>query len=255
MMLVIGVLRFTPLSPTDLQNSLQNVLPEVLQPLLDYMIQELFTVESTAVLSITAIAALWSASKGVYSFHRGINKVYQVRETRSFLLVRLRCAFYTVLLLAALILTALLHVLEQHLRVFMAGRGTPLFRVLSAIFSMKYTIIVLLLTLLFSSIYVLFPNKKVRFSDSLPGAFTSAVLWVVFSQLFTYYVSRFGNYSLYYGSLSIIAVTMLWLYVCMLILFYGGVLNCMLTELRQASLARRAASAESEPQHKPSSQP
>ncbi len=47
----------------------------------------------------------------------------------------------------------------------------------------------------------------------------------MFTRLFTLYVARFGNYSLYYGSLSTIAVAMLWLYVCMLILFCGGMLN------------------------------
>ena len=54
-------------------------------------------------------------------------------------------------------------------------------------------------------------------------------------------METFGNYSLYYGSLSTIAMAMLWLYVCMLILFCGGMLNRALqvsAQERKERLAR-----------------
>lgn len=232
-MLVIGLLQYTPLSADDLQQALSNVLPEALQPLLDYMIRELFSDESAAVLSATAVAALWTATKGVYSFQRGINKVYHAKETRSSLLVRLRCMLYTALFLFALILTAVLHLFERRLRGFLQTQTAPLFRALSAVLAMKYVIIVCVLTLFFSVLYAVFPNRKLPYASSLPGAFGAAVVWVVFSQLFSYYVGRFGNFSLYYGSLSLIALAMLWLYACMLFLFYGGVLNFELFRLRE----------------------
>ena len=235
-MLLIGLLQYTPLRPDDLQQVLSQVLPEALQPLLDYMIRELYSEGSAATISLTAIAALWTATKGVYSFQRGINRVYHAKETRSALRVRLRCMLYTVLFLLSLIVTAVLHLFEQRLRSFLEGQTAPLYRALSAVISMKYVIIVCFLTLFFSMLYAVFPNRKTAYAATLPGAFGAAVVWVVFSQLFSFYVSRFGNFSLYYGSLSLIALAMLWLYACMLFLFYGGVLNCELVKLRQKRL-------------------
>ncbi len=45
---------------------------------------------------------------------------------------------------------------------------------------------------------------------------------------------------MYYRSLSTIAMAMLWLYVCMLILFCGGMLNCAIKASAQERKARRA---------------
>lgn len=236
-MLLIGLLQYTPLSPDDLQQVLSKVLPDALQPLLDYMIRELFSGESAAALSFTAIAALWTATRGVYSFQRGINKVYRARETRNVLLVRLRCMLYTVLFLFSLIATAVLHLFERRLRLFLQTQTAPFFRVLSAVLTMKYVIVVCFLTAFFSVLYAVFPNRRLSYSSTLPGAFGAAVLWVVFSQLFSFYVGRFGNFSLYYGSLTLIALAMLWLYACMLFLFYGGLLNYELFRLREKRLS------------------
>ena len=91
---------------------------------------------------------------------------------------------------------------------------------------------VLGLTGLFTATYCVLPNCSVRLGASLPGAFVTAVLWVLFSQLFTLYAERFGNYSLYYGSLSIIAMTMLWLYACIFLFYCGAVLNRQLERRR-----------------------
>lgn len=53
-------------------------------------------------------------------------------------------------------------------------------------------------------------------------------------------LSSIRRFFYYYGSLSTIAMAMLWLYVCMLILFCGGMLNCAIKVSRQERKARRA---------------
>ena len=74
------------------------------------------------------------------------------------------------------------------------------------------------------------PNRKNRFSDSLPGAILASVGWLIFTQLFSLYVEHFGGYSNIYGSVYAVALSMLWLYCCLSILFYGGALNRLLME-------------------------
>ena len=85
-------------------------------------------------------------------------------------------------------------------------------------------------------LYCIFPNRPVRAASALPGAFSAAVLWMLFTRLFSTYAERFGHYSLYYGSLSVMALAMLWLYICMFLLFCGGILNC---ELERRAAAKR----------------
>lgn len=232
MMLLIGLLQYTPLTPTDLQNALSGFVPAALSPLLDYMTQELFVLNSIGILSFSAVFAVWSSSRGVYSLIRGINKVYHVQETRSYIVLRLRSALDTILLLLALIATLILHLFGQELCERLKNVGLFF---LASIFHMNHIFIFIVLVCLFSLFYTRFPNQKQRLSHALPGAVATAFGWIVFSSLFTFYVSKIGNYSIYYGSLSIIALTMLWLYICLCMFFYGGMLNYYLSKKHTAS--------------------
>lgn len=225
MLLLISLLQYTPLTPTDLQKLLSGFLPSALSPLLDYMTQELFATTSVGLVSFSAVFAVWSSSRGVYSLIRGIDRVYRVQETRSYLLLRLRSAFDTVLLLLALIATLILQLFGRELGVRLSRIGLPF---LARLFHANHFFIFLVLIALFSVFYTRFPNRKQQLSDALPGAAVTALGWIVFSMLFTLYVSKTGDYSFYYGSLSVLAMTMLWLYGCMCLFFYGGMLNYFL---------------------------
>jgi membrane protein len=59
----------------------------------------------------------------------------------------------------------------------------------------------------------------------LPVAFLASSGWLIFSHLFSIYVENFSNYATVYGSVYAMAVSMLWLYFCISIVFYGGLLN------------------------------
>ena len=233
MMLVIGLLQFTPLSPGELERMLGHLSPASLSPLLDYMIRELFAVNAATLLPVSAVTALWVASKGVYCLYRGLGKVYTARETRHPAIVRLRSLLFTLLLLLALVTVGVLMLFGRSLLQSLQASDAPAARIAELLVHRKYTLTVMLLTALFSTIYTVLPNRPIRYSSSLPGAFGSAVAWVVFTHAFSLYVDRFGNYSLYYGSLSVMAMAMLWLYTCMYILLCGGILNCELERLQK----------------------
>ena len=242
-MLLISLLQLSSISANELEILLKGLVPESLSGLVEYLVQELFASHSMAVLSASAAAALWMSSKGVYSLHRGLNKVYNQGVTRSSLLVRLECILFTLLLFAALLVLVVLQMLRHDLLVSMLEGDSRLGSLLSRLLALRLPITFLLLTLLFAGLYCVFPHQKQRFLDSLPGAAAAGALWMGFTKLFTLYVENFGNYSLYYGSLSTIAIAMLWLYVCMLILFCGGMLNRALQVAAQERRARRAEEA------------
>ena len=77
------------------------------------------------------------------------------------------------------------------------------------------------------------PNRRNRFADSLPGALLASIGWLVFSDLYSIYVEHFSNYANLYGSVYAVALSMLWLYCCISIVFYGGALNRYLMDNRR----------------------
>jgi YihY family inner membrane protein len=79
------------------------------------------------------------------------------------------------------------------------------------------------LSVLFAMIYAYIPNEKLKFREQLTGAMFSAIGWSVFSWCFSIYVSRMG--AGIYGSLSVIILVMIWMYVCMYIVMIGAYLN------------------------------
>ena len=79
--------------------------------------------------------------------------------------------------------------------------------------------------MVFTALYMVLPNRRNRFWSSLPGATVAAVGWQVFSNLFSIYVQRLNVYTNIYGSVYALALGMLWLYICVTIVLFGGVLN------------------------------
>lgn len=182
-----------------------------------------------AVLSVTTIAALWSASRGLIGIINGLNRIHRVKETRGFLRLRLSAMVYMLLFIAAVLAALLLLVFGQSILDRLAA-AFPFFEQVSGVlFSMRWVIGFCLLILFFLFVYAALPIQKSRPFSKLPGAVFSAAGWLGFSALYSLYVNRFANYSYVYGSLATIALLILWLYICMFILFLGEELNVMLS--------------------------
>ena len=168
---------------------------------------------------------LLGAMSGVYYIQVGINAIYGCEEKRSYLMRRLMSMLYMIFLLIALIFTLLILGFGQEVALFLASQSVPVLNFIAEIMQFRGLILLLLLSLLFCIVYCVFPNQKVPLRKALPGAVLAALGWLVFTLGFSIYARYFSNYSVLYGSLSMIALGMLWLYVCISILFYGCVLN------------------------------
>ncbi len=72
------------------------------------------------------------------------------------------------------------------------------------------------------------PNRKMTLREALPGSIVIFVLWILFSWLFSLYVTYAARYSLLYGSLCGVIVLLLWLYFFGVLLMVGAELNGIL---------------------------
>ncbi len=108
-MLLMALLKQLPFSTEELFVFSQTFFPKSFSDFFQATVTEIPTLSSGAIISISAVTALWSASRGVYSIVSGLNSVYDVQETRSYIKTRLLALFYTFSFL--IILVALLLVL------------------------------------------------------------------------------------------------------------------------------------------------
>jgi membrane protein len=67
--------------------------------------------------------------------------------------------------------------------------------------------------------------RRQTWRDVVPGAVMSAVVWFVTTLAFGWYVTRFADYTIIYGSLGTAVATLVWLYITALAVFLGAEYN------------------------------
>ena len=228
LMLLVGLLPFIGYSQADLLGVMDGLVPQVLYPLIERVITDMSSNSTGALLSVTALVAIWSSSRSVNCIHLGLNSIYGLKENRPYLVRRLTEMLYMLFLLAALLLTLIAHGFGQEIATFCARQTVPILRLVARILQFRGLILLILLTALFTAIFCTLPNKKLRIRSAFPGAALAALGWLIFTRVFSYYARISNSYSTLYGSLSTIAMGMFWLYICISILFYGSILNLWL---------------------------
>lgn len=232
LVLMLGLLRYTVLKPADLLDFLAGFLPDALHGYAWNLISGGYANTTRTVVSLSALAALWSAGKGIYGLMKGLNAVYGVTEHRGWLRTRLLCAVYMVLFLLVLLLTLVLHVFGNTLAQFLQHRGGSFAWLGEDLLGLRYFLLVAVQTVLFAAAFMYLPGRNNGFWESLPGALFGSFGWMTVSGLFGVYVEEFSGYTNIFGPVGGVALTMLWLYICVNTLFYGGVLNRYLKKIR-----------------------
>ncbi len=225
LVLLLSLLRYTGLEVSHFTDMLAGFLPEALMPYAKRLILSTYQNTTGTLVSISAVTALWSASRGIYGLLTGLNSVYGVKEDRGYLYTRSVSVFYTFAFLLVLLLTLVLHVFGKTLTHFLEIADTPVLDFLAGVVDLRFFLLLFAQTVLFTAMFTVLPNRKIRIRDSIPGAVLASIGWLVFSNLYSIYVERFATLSNVYGSVYAVALSMLWLYCCVSIVFYGGALN------------------------------
>lgn len=229
-MFLLTLFRYLPISESMLLEMCRDVFPPAFRSFVISIIMEIYNKSTNTLLSVTVLTALWSASRGFLAIIKGLNLVYDIRETRNYFHLRIIAAIYTLIFALLLLVTLIVLVfgnrLYQEIAVFNPLLGSLLAPVVNTRTLMGFFI----LFIFFLILYLFVPNRKSSILGELPGALIASISWIGFSYLYSIYIDHFGNYSYTYGSLTAIVLLMLWLYFCMFILFIGGEINSLFAE-------------------------
>lgn len=89
--------------------------------------------------------------------------------------------------------------------------------------------------LMFTSIYLVMPPVKVRFSHALTGGIIAAVLWEITRRVMVWYYSYISMINIIYGSITITVVALLFIEVIAIILLLGAQVIAELEQIRDES--------------------
>lgn len=240
-MLLLSLSRLVaPAFVEDMIRIIRSLIPGDAAQLFDRICMEIGEKSDLPIISTAAVTTLWSASRGVSAVIRGVSEVYETPSRGAFIVNIIRSLIYTVVFVAAIIITLYLLVFDSSVRgaLFSARRAG----VVASIFKFKWIILFVVLTLFFSVVYyvvskgVFFTSfyknisKKAPrgFVKQMPGAAMAALGWILFSFFYSLYFKYLSKFSYLYGSLAAVVFLMLWIYFCIVILLAGAELNKLL---------------------------
>ena len=223
LMLLCSILPYTPVTEANLMNAARQITPEAMHALVTSIIADVYD-KSIGIISVTAIATLWSAGKGVLALLRGLNAVNDVEENRNYLLLRLAACLYIVLLLAAVLLSLLIMVFGNSIIGLIEDIIPQTSYLFDLLLHFRSLFVWAVLTVVIALMYTYVPGGKLGFKMQLPGAVFAAVAWSVMTWAFSIYIDVFNGFTTY-GNLTTIIILMLWLYAAMYIIMAGAYMN------------------------------
>lgn len=220
-------------------------LPPEVAEVLETPVREILLEQRPGLLTVSVIGTLWVASSGFEALRAGLNEAYDIEEPRAFWWRRLQSLAFTLLSAVAILAATIAVVLGPLVwRLVEWLLELPLPTVWQLLYgAFRYSLAGGVLLAVIWALYYFLPNRPMRKRDALPGAGVAVVLWTVTASLFSWYLTNLGRFSVTYGSLGGIVLSLFFFYVSAAIFIFGAEINAATRRLAARAAAGALAQA------------
>jgi len=167
------------------------------------------------------------ASNGPHSMIIGANTIYKV-EDREYLFRRIKSIFMTIILVLLFIFILVVPAFGDFI-VSLIVDFIPNIKIGNVIHMgyniLKYPISLLIVYFFIKLLYTMAPDVKIKSSETTAGAIFTTFGWIISTEVYSFYVSYFARYNLFYGSVANLLILFLWIYLLSYIFVLGMILN------------------------------
>ena len=173
---------------------------------------------------IVALAiSVWGANAGTKSIFDALNLIYKEEEKRNFIRLNAQSLLFTFGSVVFLCLAAGSVVVIPAVLAAVGFSGNFWSNLLLLA---RWPMLMLVIMFGLSCLYRFGPSRtKPEWKWVSPGSLIAAVIWLLGSLLFSYYVSHFANYNATYGSLGAVIGFISWLWLSALVVLLGAEIN------------------------------
>jgi membrane protein len=183
-------------------------------------------VDNARTMTGTGIAALAvTAVMLLMRIHTAFNMIWRVREPRPILV---RFLIYWAMLTVGPILLGLSISISGYVFAMVQTSGVEAFGV--AALRISRIAAILLNILAFSLVFVVLPNRSIRWLHGIAGAAVAALLFEGLKLVFAAYVEAFPSYQFIYGALAAIPIFLVWMYCVWIVVLFGAEVAAGLAE-------------------------
>src|SRR5215208_4983541 len=166
--------------------------------------------------------SLWSANAGMKALFDALNVAYDEEEKRGFFALNLASLTFT-LGAIAFVLLAVGGIVVIPIVLNFIGLGPVVEWIL---WLARWPALLLVIITGLAVLYRYGPSRdKAEWRWITPGSIFAALVWIVASMLFSWYVSNFANYNETYGSLGAVIGFMTWMWLSTTIVLVGAEVN------------------------------
>ena len=223
--LIISIVSF--LIPADIYTIFEgDAIPQEIRGVIQEVIAQLLATQKVSLLSISALIALWTASRGSDALRAGIERVYEVPRSKKILKQQALSIVNTFILIVVILVNVVVLLFGEAIT-----KALYLINIVDALVEAGPVILFVVMCFVFDIIYTSTAkhskNEHIRsgIKSHMPGAFFATIGWMLFSYGYSLYIRYFPSASAIYGSLTAVCLIMLWLYVCVIILLMGAEIN------------------------------
>ena len=224
---------YAPAATEEALEGLSALVPAQALKIVRATLNEIAFANRSNMISLGMIFTIWTASAGFAALARGFNKAYDVEETRGFLRVRALSLVFVPLVSLGIVLEAAAVVFGNVLLCGAPGAECRSPAANALLHALRLALPLVTMTLIFSLLYAVIPNRRQTFRQVLPGAAFASVAWALASLGFSFYVDRFADYARHYGSLGGVMILLVWLYLSSVVLLVGSEINAELIESKE----------------------
>jgi len=190
-------------------------LDQLVADLVQRVGESIENIPNTGIAIFSLMLLTYAAISMLVEIERAFNQIYHAPFGRKW--IKRFFLYWTALTLGSGLIVATFYVGELMKAYAISLAGSTGF--LAAVAGFFVTVAIT--TLLFFTSYTTMPNARVRWRSALAGAAVAAIIWELGKWGFGSYIQYSVGYARFYGSLALLPLFLLWVYVTWVIVLFG----------------------------------
>lgn len=207
-------------------------------------VREVVESRQGGLLTFSILLTLWFASNGIEALRAGLNRAYKVTEERPVWWLRLQSIGFVIAAAIVILFLSVGVILGPVVWEALGPRVAGALDTGIAFFTARYLVATVLLFVVLLVLHRWLPNTRQAYSRVLPGVIATILLLLSGAAIFSWYVGTLADYSIVYGSLGGVAVTLFFFYIAGIIFQFGAEVNAVWREQRGLRDAPRQTNGE-----------
>lgn len=222
---LVGILVGTERSD-EIIEALFRIAPEHVARTISPVVTEVLNKQSNEILTLSALFAIWVASNAVEAFRIAFDRAYAVPDPRTFIQNRalaIGLVFVGALVAALLGVSILFSPLIVQFIQYVMLVPVP---VVATWVTYGFGVLVFMGFLIV--MHRMLPGRRVPLKRVWPGVIVTTLLWVAFARGFSLYLAYTPTYTVTYGTLAGVIITLMFFYLTGATIIFGAEVNAAL---------------------------